>query len=173
MATIMATATTTPIATAIAVANDEFTSWQQINRGRKVTQFEMEVYAFVSTIPLGKVATYKQVAVAIGKPNCSRAVGTALAKNPFADPEGDFYVPCHRVINSNFKLGGFLGVTSKQGNVDCTTNSTINSTSSSTTITTTVSPPQIKKELLMAEGIKIVNDAVANTAGYRQTITDF
>ena len=72
----------------------------------KITVFQQSVYNFVKTIPKGKTATYKEVAVAIGRPNAYRAVGNALNKNPFAP-----VVPCHRVIRSNGKAGGFASGT--------------------------------------------------------------
>lgn len=66
-----------------------------------------KVYAFLRTIPKGKVATYGQIAVHLGNKNLSRVVGNILHHNP--DP-GSF--PCHRVVNSkgqvsaNFAFGG-------------------------------------------------------------------
>lgn len=60
--------------------------------------FEL-VYAIVSEIPYGKVATYGQIAALAGRPNNARLVGTALH---YADLYGDF--PCHRVVNSVGRL---------------------------------------------------------------------
>jgi methylated-DNA-[protein]-cysteine S-methyltransferase len=80
------------------------------------TEFANKVYAYVRTIPKGKISTYKQVAVAIGSPNASRAVGTALKNNPFA-PE----VPCHRVVKSNFEVGSFFGISNSQSKVEILT----------------------------------------------------
>lgn len=67
------------------------------------TDFERRVYAATRRIPFGKVATYGQVARAIGQPNAQRAVGQALGKNPIA-----VVIPCHRVVATN-GLGGFTG----------------------------------------------------------------
>lgn len=69
----------------------------------KPTAFQQRVYAIVSKIPRGRVASYKQVAKAAG---CAspRAVGQALRCNPFAPR-----VPCHRVIAANLTTGGFQG----------------------------------------------------------------
>ena len=67
------------------------------------TDFERRVYAATRRIPFGKVATYGQVAKAIGQPNAQRAVGQALGKNPIS-----IVIPCHRVVASN-GLGGFTG----------------------------------------------------------------
>lgn len=68
------------------------------------TDFERRVYEATRQIPFGKVATYGQIAKAIGKPNAQRAVGQALGKNPVA-----LVIPCHRVIASDGGLGGFTG----------------------------------------------------------------
>jgi len=55
-------------------------------------------------IPRGSVSTYKRIANKIGIPRGARAVGNALAKNPFP-----IIIPCHRAIKSNGELGGFQG----------------------------------------------------------------
>ena len=67
-----------------------------------LTEFEKQVLETVKKIPRGKVATYKEVAKAIGKPFAYRAVGNALAKNPYP-----IKIPCHRVIKSDLSLGGY------------------------------------------------------------------
>ena len=53
-------------------------------------------------IPKGNVKTYKQVAIGIKMPKSARAVANACGKNPYAPK-----VPCHRVIRSDGRLGGF------------------------------------------------------------------
>jgi methylated-DNA-[protein]-cysteine S-methyltransferase len=68
------------------------------------TAFERRVYEATRRIPFGKVATYGQIAKAIGKPKAPRAVGQALGKNPIA-----IVIPCHRVVASDGSLGGFTG----------------------------------------------------------------
>jgi len=68
----------------------------------KGTDFQVAVYEGIREIPYGTVWTYKEVAVAIGRPNAQRAVGGALNKNPLS-----LIVPCHRVIGANGKLVGF------------------------------------------------------------------
>jgi O-6-methylguanine DNA methyltransferase len=55
----------------------------------------------VKNIPQGKVFTYKQVATMAGSPRAFRAVGNILNKN--YDPN----IPCHRVIRSDGKTGGY------------------------------------------------------------------
>ncbi|MEK7603513.1 MAG: MGMT family protein [Patescibacteria group bacterium] len=74
-----------------------------------MTLFQMKVYAFVGAIPKGKIATYKEVAVAIGYPKAYRAVGNALNKNPYMGE-----VPCHRVVRSNGGPGGYVLGTEKK-----------------------------------------------------------
>ncbi len=64
------------------------------------TAFERDVYAATQCIPFGKVATYGQIARAIGHPRSQRAVGNALGKCPI-----DIVIPCHRVIAAD-GLGG-------------------------------------------------------------------
>lgn len=56
----------------------------------------------VSKIPKGKVTTYKEVARALGCPKAYRAVGNALARNPHP-----LKIPCHRVVKSDGKIGGY------------------------------------------------------------------
>jgi len=68
------------------------------------TSFQRRVYEATRAIPWGKVATYGQIAKAIGKPNAQRAVGQALGQNPVA-----IVIPCHRVVASGGGLGGFGG----------------------------------------------------------------
>lgn len=63
--------------------------------------FKDAVYDVVKKIPKGAHMTYKEVAIKIGKPNASRAVGTVLSKNFNPD------IPCHRVIRSDGKMGGY------------------------------------------------------------------
>lgn len=63
--------------------------------------FTQRVFAACKKVPRGKVTTYGELAAAIGKPRAARAVGNALNKNK--NPA----VPCHRVVRSNGKIGGF------------------------------------------------------------------
>ena len=62
---------------------------------------EEKIHSVVKKIPKGKVLTYKEVAKKIGHPKAYRAVGNILGKN--IDPN----VPCHRVIRSDGKIGGY------------------------------------------------------------------
>ncbi|AIQ55785.1 cysteine methyltransferase [Paenibacillus borealis] len=68
------------------------------------TPFQQEVWRGLLTIPHGEVATYKELAVRIGRPLAVRAVGTANGQNPLP-----VIVPCHRVIGANGTLTGYRG----------------------------------------------------------------
>jgi O-6-methylguanine DNA methyltransferase len=73
-----------------------------IKKMNKYPDFYKKVWTVCFEIPAGKTLTYKQIAEKIGSPKAARAVGTALANNPFAP-----LIPCHRVIRSDGKLGGY------------------------------------------------------------------
>ncbi len=66
------------------------------------TPFQLAVWADLLTVPAGKVTTYLNIADRIGKPRGARAVGKAVGSNPIM-----YVIPCHRVICSNGKLGGY------------------------------------------------------------------
>lgn len=88
----------------------------------KVIKYE-DVYDLLQKIPAGKVSTYGDLAKALGNPSASRIIGRILGKNP-----NPVQVPCHRIVMSNGKLGGYMhGI-------------------------------EIKKELLKKEGITFVNE---------------
>jgi len=65
--------------------------------------FTNRVLKIVKRIPAGSFLTYRQVAKAAGSPKASRAVGNILAKN--FNPT----IPCHRIIRSDYLVGGFHG----------------------------------------------------------------
>ena len=74
----------------------------------KKDSFAEKCYSLLRKVPKGKVATYKSIAHALGN-KAYRTVGNAMHKNSYA-PE----VPCHRVVCSDGKIGGFaLGVKKK------------------------------------------------------------
>lgn len=66
--------------------------------------FEQQVWNALLKIPIGKTASYEDVATMIGRPKSSRAVGRANGMNRIA-----IVIPCHRVINKNGDLGGYGG----------------------------------------------------------------
>ena len=67
-------------------------------------EFQSRVLELASRIPKGKVTSYREIARAMGKPRAYRAVANALATNPY-----QIRIPCHRVIRSNGKVGGYGG----------------------------------------------------------------
>jgi len=69
---------------------------------RGLDEFRHRVYAATREIGPGATATYGEVAGAIGEPGAARAVGAALAQNPFP-----IVVPCHRVLAATGALHGF------------------------------------------------------------------
>lgn len=72
-----------------------------------LSSYAQKVLKCVSMVPVGYVTTYGEVAKAMG--GSPRAVGRVMATNPFPP-----LVPCHRVVRSDFTLGGFgLGVALK------------------------------------------------------------
>lgn len=68
------------------------------------TEFQKKVWKELTKIPYGETRTYKEIAVAVGNPKASRAVGMANNKNPIS-----IVIPCHRVIGSDGKLTGYAG----------------------------------------------------------------
>jgi methylated-DNA-[protein]-cysteine S-methyltransferase len=66
--------------------------------------FQKRVLQAEHAIPRGRVCSYGKIAGHLGHSGAARAVGSALAKNPFP-----IIVPCHRAIRSNGQLGGFQG----------------------------------------------------------------
>ena len=68
----------------------------------KGTKFEIQVWEEIKKIPKGSVKTYKEIACILNKPNSSRAVANACAKNPLI-----IEIPCHRAIRSDGTIGGY------------------------------------------------------------------
>jgi len=78
------------------------------------TEFQKESWNALLHIPFGSTWTYKKQADFIGKPKAARAVGSANGRNPLP-----IIVPCHRVIATQGKLGGFsLGLSVKRKLLD-------------------------------------------------------
>lgn len=74
------------------------------------TVFQRRIWQELRTIPYGQLVSYRQIAVAIGKPTAYRAVAKAIAANPLV-----IVIPCHRVVRSDGKLGGYAaGIERKQ-----------------------------------------------------------
>lgn len=86
---------------------------QYFNRERKLfdlkmspqgSSFQKEVWKALLNIPYGKTYSYGELAKKLGGKEKTRAVASAIAKNPIL-----ILIPCHRVIGSNGKLTGFSG----------------------------------------------------------------
>jgi len=68
------------------------------------TAFQLGVWNALEQIPYGETRTYGDIAKAVGNPGASRAVGMANHHNPIP-----IMIPCHRVVATGGKLGGFGG----------------------------------------------------------------
>ncbi len=67
-----------------------------------VTPFVRDTLEQLRKVPLGDAVTYGEIAKRLGKPNASRAVGTACARNPVA-----IIVPCHRIVPRSGGVGNY------------------------------------------------------------------
>ncbi len=84
------------------------TAFTELNKkivGSEHLSFSEQVYAELLKVPRGKVTTYG--ALAQKMKSSARAIGQVMRTNPYAP-----HVPCHRVISSTGKIGGFMGETS-------------------------------------------------------------
>jgi len=73
------------------------------------TNFQIKVWEALIRIPFGAVVSYEDIAVQIGMPKATRAVGSAVGKNPVS-----FIIPCHRVIRKTADFGNYGGGTSRK-----------------------------------------------------------
>ncbi|MBM3293949.1 MAG: methylated-DNA--[protein]-cysteine S-methyltransferase [Candidatus Aminicenantes bacterium] len=67
-------------------------------------EFQQQVLLAEYAIPRGWVSTYGRIARHIGVTGGSRAVGRALAENPFP-----IIIPCHRAVRADGEIGGYQG----------------------------------------------------------------
>ena len=75
-----------------------------MNKRISGTIFQKKVWSQLKKIPRGHTKSYKEIAIAIGHPNSSRAVANACGKNP-----RPIEIPCHRAIRSDGSIGGYSG----------------------------------------------------------------
>ena len=74
------------------------------------SDFEVRVWQALLRIPMGQAVSYQDIARHLGQPTASRAVGSAVGRNPIS-----FVVPCHRVLRGDGSLGGYhWGLTRKR-----------------------------------------------------------
>jgi len=88
---------------ALFVFQNDWKQLDQIKLHLKGTDFQLNVWRALLTIPMGQLTTYGHMAKQVGNPAASRAVGTAIGSNPVA-----FLIPCHRVIQASGKIGGYM-----------------------------------------------------------------
>jgi len=69
-----------------------------------VSPFRRAVWEATRAIPRGQTSSYAELAARVGRPGAARAVGQAMARNPWP-----IVVPCHRVVASDGGLGGYGG----------------------------------------------------------------
>lgn len=68
------------------------------------TSFQQSVWALLLKIPSGETLTYGEIAIRLGKPSATRAVASAIGRNPIS-----IVIPCHRVIGKDGSLTGYAG----------------------------------------------------------------
>jgi len=68
------------------------------------TEFQRQIYERLMEVPFGRVVSYGDIADELGEPGAARAVGQAVGANPLP-----VVIPCHRVVRSDRRLGGFSG----------------------------------------------------------------
>ena len=73
------------------------------------TNFQIKVWEALIKIPFGAVVSYEDVAIQVGLPGATRAVGSAVGKNPIS-----FIIPCHRVIRKTADFGNYGGGTARK-----------------------------------------------------------
>ncbi|MFB0543600.1 MAG: methylated-DNA--[protein]-cysteine S-methyltransferase [Candidatus Bathyarchaeia archaeon] len=80
----------------------EPTSFSDVPLDLRGTDFQKAVWRAVVETPYGRLSTYREVAIRVGRPRAYRAAGNAVGRNPLF-----IVVPCHRVVRSDGSLGGF------------------------------------------------------------------
>lgn len=94
---------------ALQVYSQDWSKMKKIKLHLKGTDFQLKVWEALLKIPTGNLATYGNIAHNIEKAKASRAVGTAIGRNPIA-----FLIPCHRVIQSTGIIGGYMWGTTRK-----------------------------------------------------------
>ncbi len=82
--------------------NNIFLNNEKVNIFVKGTNFQINVWKAILNIPKGKISTYTDVAIKLGKPKAVRAVASAIGANHIG-----FLIPCHRVISKSAAIAGY------------------------------------------------------------------
>ena len=88
---------------ALFIFQKDWEKLDQIKLHLSGTPFQIKVWESLLKIPMGGLSTYGEIAKSIDKRKAARAVGTAIGANPVA-----FLIPCHRVIQGNGNIGGYM-----------------------------------------------------------------
>ncbi|MDP4248821.1 MAG: methylated-DNA--[protein]-cysteine S-methyltransferase, partial [Bacteroidota bacterium] len=87
---------------ALFIFNQDWSKLSEIKLHLKGTPFQIKVWEALLKIPMGEVSSYTGIAEKLNNPKASRAVGSAIARNPVA-----FLIPCHRVIKATGEFGQY------------------------------------------------------------------
>ncbi|MEX0685498.1 MAG: methylated-DNA--[protein]-cysteine S-methyltransferase [Balneolales bacterium] len=87
---------------ALLIFSQDWSKLDEVKLHLKGSDFQLKVWETLLKIPMGQLSTYGAIARQLEMPNASRAVGTAIGRNPIA-----FLIPCHRVIQSTGAMGGY------------------------------------------------------------------
>lgn len=88
---------------ALKIFKQDWNNLNDIKLHLKGTEFQLKVWEALLKIPFGRLMSYGSIAENMGNPKASRAVGTAIGKNPIA-----YLIPCHRVIQSSGNFGDYM-----------------------------------------------------------------
>ena len=88
---------------ALTIFRDDWSDLSRIKLHLKGSEFQLKVWEMLLKIPVGDLSTYGSIADKMGSPKASRAVGSAVGKNPVA-----YLIPCHRVIRSTGEIGNYM-----------------------------------------------------------------
>lgn len=88
---------------ALKIYTEDWTQLDKIKLHLKGTDFQLKVWEALLKISMGELSTYGSIANEIKSPQASRAVGTAIGRNPIG-----FLIPCHRIIQASGILGGYM-----------------------------------------------------------------
>lgn len=75
-----------------------------VDFGKRGTAFQQAVWQELLRVPFGESSSYSLLAETVGRPQATRAVGTAVGKNPIP-----IIVPCHRILRKDGGIGGYAG----------------------------------------------------------------